>query len=228
MNGTAPKQPPIIDRDRGTNSNELGQIREVNATSLFDIHRDAELNTSFSLPAFAVKVEAYIWLTINVVRVVAIAIGVFLEDYCLNSHTVKVCHVIFYLALIALCLSIHRLFAAYQNPSSCSIPIKHGVNHDRIGVFFTKLTYMFVYIMYLLLDAGPLYIIWSDKGWYWDTSILAVLYSIRFAIVIVMGISVLIPELDPEGFMLAKFNSCKLELMISKFPFAFICFSELF
>lgn len=228
MSGTAPVQPATIVRGRGTNSRKVAQSRKDNMTRLFDNHRDAKRNTIFILPAFILKGDAYNWVAINIVRVVAIVIGVFVQGYCCNSHVIASCHLIFALACVVLAASVCYLCYLHQFPSGFPSTIKHRFRHKWIIIWLLKIGYIFLYFICLFIDAVPLILICLDKGWYWATYTLAALHITRSTFATFMVIFVTALEIDPELLMMVKFNRGKLEQMLLKFLFAFICFSKIF
>lgn len=159
---------------------------------------------------------------------VAIAIGVFVQGYCWNSHVIASCHLTFALACAAFAASVCYLCYLHLFPSGFPSTIKHKFRHKWIIIWLLKIGYIFVYIICLFIDAVPLILICLDKGWYWATYTLAALHITRSTFATFMVIFVTALEIDPELLMMVKINRGKLEQMLLKFLFAFICFSKIF
>ena len=222
MSSTVPEQPATASSDLGNNS--IGMTPDMEPNNL----ANAKRNTIFILPAFILKGDAYNWVAINIVRVVAIAIGVFVQGYCWNSHVIASCHLTFALACAALAASVCYLCYLHLFSSGFPSTIKHRFRHKWIIIWLLKIGYIFLYFICLFINAVPLILICLDKGWYWATYTLAALHITRSTFATFMVIFVTALEIDPELLMMVKINTGKLEQMLLKFLFAFICFSKIF
>lgn len=210
MSGTTSEQRAAVNNGLGDNSKEMILYVEDDFLRPYGNILDSKGNIFFTLPATAVKCDAYSWLAINIVRVVAITTGVFIQGLCWAPHGPYSCYFFVFLAYLYLAYSIFYLVCAYS-PCRFAIPVRHRIRNNWFDLWFLKIYYMSGIILCLCFDVFPFSFVHFAIYWYWATYTLAVLHIIRLIIAIFMVRLVLKLKIDPEQFVMEKVDPCKLE-----------------